>query len=195
MSFTDSDRDNSHMLTGLPVGGIHNIFLVALVHLPSPLAGPVSPGMLDQVINSYHHFNCSCRVSIFLTSCAAFIFIITVVAESPEVVVSGEGSGVTGTSYTLTCSVSLPIGIQEASPNIQWKRPNMLLSSSSSLTNTSRGFLATLQLQSLQSTDEGEYICLAGYYLGNISSPLVMNFATLHVNCKSTFEKVAPKLK
>ena len=96
--------------------------------------------------------------------------------ESPEVVVSGEGSGVTGTSYTLTCSVSLPSGVQEASPNIQWKRPNMMLSSSSSITNTSRGFLATLHLQSLQSTDEGEYICLAGYYLGNIASPLVMSF-------------------
>ena len=46
MSFTDSERDNSHMLTDLPVGGIHNISLVALIHLPSPLAGPVSPGML-----------------------------------------------------------------------------------------------------------------------------------------------------
>ena len=56
-------KDNSHKLTDLPVGGIHNIFLVALVDLPSPLAGPVSPGMLDQVINNYHHFNCSCRVS------------------------------------------------------------------------------------------------------------------------------------
>ena len=40
-----SERDNSHMLTDLPVGGIYNISLVALVHLPSPLAGPVSPGM------------------------------------------------------------------------------------------------------------------------------------------------------
>ena len=39
------ERDNSHILTDLPVGGIHNISLVALVHLPSHLAGPVSPGM------------------------------------------------------------------------------------------------------------------------------------------------------
>ena len=47
MSFRGGDRkeDNSHMLTDLPVGGIHNISLVALIHLPSPLAGPVSPGM------------------------------------------------------------------------------------------------------------------------------------------------------
>ena len=47
MSFSGSERreDNYHKLTGLPVGGIHNISLVALVHLPSPLAGPISPGI------------------------------------------------------------------------------------------------------------------------------------------------------
>ena len=47
VSFRGGDRkkDNSYMLTDLPVGGIYNISLLALVHLPSPLAGPVSPGM------------------------------------------------------------------------------------------------------------------------------------------------------
>ena len=46
VSFTDSgrSRDNSHLLTGLPVGGIHTISLVALVDLPSPVVGPVTPG-------------------------------------------------------------------------------------------------------------------------------------------------------
>ena len=38
-------EDNSHMLTGLLVGGIYNISLVALIQFPSPLAEPVSPGM------------------------------------------------------------------------------------------------------------------------------------------------------
>ena len=42
---TDSlERDNRHELTGLPVGGVHSISLVALVDLPSPVAGPVTPG-------------------------------------------------------------------------------------------------------------------------------------------------------
>ena len=111
---------------------------------------------------------------------------------------SGEGSGVTGTSYTLTCRVILPSGVQEASPNIEWKRPNMMLSSSSSITNTNRGFLATLQLQSLQPNNTGEYICLAGYYLGNIASAIVMNSTTLHVICKSvtaTYTSIFSKLK
>ena len=46
VSFTDRgrSRDNSHLLTGLPVGGIHTISLVALVDLPSPVVGPVAPG-------------------------------------------------------------------------------------------------------------------------------------------------------
>ena len=50
--------------------------------------------------------------------------IITVIAESPEVVVSGEGSGVAGTLYTLTCTVTLPSGYSGVVPDpqvyIQW---------------------------------------------------------------------------
>ena len=38
------ERDNRHELTGLPVGGVHSISLVALVDLPGPVAGPVTPG-------------------------------------------------------------------------------------------------------------------------------------------------------
>ena len=38
------ERDNRHQLTGLPVGGVHSISLVALADLPSPVAGPVTPG-------------------------------------------------------------------------------------------------------------------------------------------------------
>ena len=36
---TDSREDHTHELTGLPVGGIHSISLVALIHLPSPVVG------------------------------------------------------------------------------------------------------------------------------------------------------------
>ena len=38
------ERDNRHELTGLPVGGVYSISLVALVDLPSRVAGPVTPG-------------------------------------------------------------------------------------------------------------------------------------------------------
>ena len=45
------ERDNRHELTGLPVGGVHSISLVALVDLPSPVVGPVTPGRLN---NNYY---------------------------------------------------------------------------------------------------------------------------------------------
>ena len=41
---TDSRKDHTHELTDLPVGGIHSISLVALIDLPSPVVGPVTPG-------------------------------------------------------------------------------------------------------------------------------------------------------
>ena len=41
---TDSREDHTNELTGLPVGGIHSISLVALLDLPSPVVGPVTPG-------------------------------------------------------------------------------------------------------------------------------------------------------
>ena len=49
---TDSREDHTHELTGLPVGGIHSISLVALIDLPSPVVGPVTPG--EQIYCAMH---------------------------------------------------------------------------------------------------------------------------------------------
>ena len=93
--------------------------------------------------------------------------------EAPVMMnVSGDGSGVAGTSYSLTCTVILPPGVFQFSTYMQWKRPNMpFTTSSTSLTRT--GFTATLELPSLQSSDAGEYLCQASYSLGGYTSPLV----------------------
>ena len=37
---------NSYLLTGLPIGGVHNISIVAMRHLPSDVVGPVDPGIM-----------------------------------------------------------------------------------------------------------------------------------------------------
>ena len=97
--------------------------------------------------------------------------------------VSGEGSGVNGTSYSLTCQVTLPprVGV---SPNIQWKRPDMPFSQSVNISHTEGHFLATLQLPSLQSSDAGEYLCQASYSLGDYTSPLFNDSFTLNVTSK-----------
>ena len=51
---TDSREDHTHELTGLPAGGIHSISLVALVDLPSPVVGPVTPG--EYIVANLMHF-------------------------------------------------------------------------------------------------------------------------------------------
>ena len=35
---------NTYLLTGLPTGGVRNISIVAVRHLPNDVAGPVDPG-------------------------------------------------------------------------------------------------------------------------------------------------------
>ena len=100
--------------------------------------------------------------------------------------VSGEGSGVAGTSYSLTCIVKLLPGVARVSPNIQWKRPKMPFTPASTPLFTSVGFLATLQLPSLQTSDAGEYLCQANYSLGGYTSPLVNDTFILNVTGKPT---------
>ncbi|CAI8016766.1 hypothetical protein GBAR_LOCUS10262 [Geodia barretti] len=127
VSFADKrrSRDNSHLSTGLPVGGIHTIYLVALVDLPSPVA------------------------------------VIPVAAESPEVVVSGEGSGVVGTSYTLTCRVSLPSGVEPDSLDVQWLGPST--DEQTVDTTDNRELTSQLSLDQLSLAHGGDYTCTASY--------------------------------
>ena len=99
--------------------------------------------------------------------------------------VSGEGSGVAETSYSLTCQVRLPLGVNQVSPNIQWKRPDMPFTPAPITSLTIAGFLATLQFPTLQSSDAGEYLCQASYSLGGYTSPLVNSSFILGVICKS----------
>ena len=40
-----STGNNTYLLTGLPIGGVHSISIVAVRHLPSDVVGPVDPGL------------------------------------------------------------------------------------------------------------------------------------------------------
>ena len=97
--------------------------------------------------------------------------IITVIAESPEVVVSGEGSGVAGTSYTLTCTVSLPSGVAVPdSIDIQWlglpTQPQLVPRSPSGV------YITNVTLDSLPSNTT-RYTCTASYTTNGVSSRAV----------------------
>ena len=109
--------------------------------------------------------------------------------EAPVLVsVSGEGSGVAGTLYSLTCRVRLPLGVDQFLLNIQWKKPNMpfTLALHTPATHNPLLFTATLQHPSLQSSDAGEYLCQANYSLGGHTSPLVNDTFILDVTGKQT---------
>ena len=108
-------------------------------------------------------------------------FFVSVIEAPVLMSVSGEGSGVAGTSYSLTCIVRLPPGVYQVSLNIQWKRPNMSFTPAVITASTTIGFLATLQLPSLQSSDAGEYLCQTNYSLGGYTSPLINGSFTLNV--------------
>ena len=91
----------------------------------------------------------------------------TVVAESPEVVVSGEGSGVTGTSYTLTCRVSLPSGVEPDSLDIQW----LGLPTPQPVMISTGVYISNVTLNPLLPNNTG-YTCTASYISNGVSSRL-----------------------
>ena len=57
VAFTADSRYDvyTHDLTGLPAGRIQSISLVALVHLPSPVVGPVTPGKYIVANHAFHN--------------------------------------------------------------------------------------------------------------------------------------------
>ena len=157
-SFTLTEDQRSYLMMDLPLEVITNVYIVAVTkinrgnHLPSPVVGPASLGM------------CNCQ----LLWCY-FDNVITVIAESPEVVVSGERSGVAGNSYTLTCTVSLPSGVAVPdSIDIQWlglPPPQHEMISPGVYTAT-----LDIMLQNMS-----RYTCAASYTVNKVSSKLVQD--------------------
>ena len=111
------------------------------------------------------------------------------VVESPQVTLSGSGSRVAGTSYTLTCRVTLPSGVNlddTAPPNIQWLGPDTTtLTPTEPSQSNSSVYVSTVRLNPLQETHSGQYICRASYSLGGISSEEVTD--EMNVNVVSKF--------
>ena len=74
---------------------------------------------------------------------------------------SGEGSGVVGTSYTLTCRVSLPSGVEPDSLDIQWLGPST--DEQTVDTTDNRVVTSQLSLDPLSLAHGGDYTCTASY--------------------------------
>ena len=165
-----SSGDNTYLLTGPSIRTVHSIFIVAVsLHLPSNVVGPVDPGMCSLILLNH--------IIMMINSDA--------VVEPPEVQLTGSGSGVVGTSYTLTCTVTLPSGVQlddSVPPDIQWLGPNMTGYTPTGPSQISSSvYVSNITLNPLQETHSGRYSCSVSYCLGGISSDEVTDVILLIV--------------
>ena len=96
-------------------------------------------------------------------------------------VVSGEGSGVVGTSYTLSCRVSLPSGVEPDSLDIQW----LGLSTPEPVMISTGVYISTVTLDPLLPTTT-DYTCRASYTENGMSSEVVEESLTINFVSKST---------
>ena len=161
---------NTYLLTGLPIGGVHSISIVAVRHLPSDVVGPVDPGLCSHNLSIYYMYGCC------------------IVVEPPDVRLSGSGSRVAGTSFTLTCTVTPPTGVQFDSsfpPSIQWLGSDTTILTPTKPSQISSGvYISTVSLNPFQETHLGQYSCRASYRLGGVSSDVVADETSITVTCK-----------
>ena len=169
-SFTHSEDSGTFYHLALPPEGVHSISLVAVyqavantVYLPSLVAGPVDPGRLFTI------YYCLCHI-------------FTIAIAAPVVSVSGEGSGVAETSYSLTCRVSLPSGVEPDSLDIQWvglptPQP-VMISAGIHISNVN------VTLNPLPPTTT-PYTCRASYTENGVSSRIVEDSISINAVGKS----------
>ena len=113
-------------------------------------------------------------------------YMFTTVVEPPEVTLSGSGSRVAGTSYTLTCTVTPPTGVQFSDPpNVQWLWPDTrLLTPMNPSQISSDVYVSNITLNPLQETHSGQYSCSASYSLGGVSSEVVTEEMNITIKCE-----------
>ena len=93
-----------------------------------------------------------------------------------------DGSRVSGNAYTLTCTVTLPEDIQpDYPPTIQWQTPQSASYTEAISTISGCSCISTITLNSLQETDEGDYVCTASYGVGVFQSPTIMAITSVIV--------------
>ena len=161
-----------HLLTNVPPEGVHSISLVAInqaegniVYLPSLVAGPVDPSRLFTILLVPHLF--------------------TIAIAAPVMSVSGEGSEVAGTSYSLTCRVSLPSGVEPDSLDIQWVE----LPTPQPVMISTGVYISNVTLNPLPPTTTS-YTCRASYTENGVSSRIVEDSISVSVVSKSNHVRI-----
>ena len=98
------------------------------------------------------------------------------VVVTPVVSVSGEGLGVAGTSYSLTCRVSLPSGVEPDPLDIQWvglptPQPVMI---------SAGVYISNVTLNPLPPTTTS-YTCRASYTENGVFSRIIEDTISINV--------------
>ena len=90
------------------------------------------------------------------------------VLDPPSLAVIALGSAVAGSSFTLTCNVTLPTGVSET-PIVQWEGPG--LSTTGSVWGSGSTYTSQQTLDPLTLSQAGDYTCTATYTENGETSP------------------------
>ena len=89
--------------------------------------------------------------------------------SAPTVAVAGSGSATVGSSYTLTCTVTLPTGVA-VTPDVQWAGPGLSGNTTWTVTGSGGTYTSELPLNPLSPSHGGDYTCTATYTVGGQTS-------------------------
>ena len=99
---------------------------------------------------------------------------------APSVAVAGSGSATVGSSYTLTCTVTLPTGVA-GTPDVQWEGPGLSGDTTGTVTGSGGTYTSELSLDPLSPSHGGDYTCTATYTVDGQTSPEGSNTLTVTV--------------
>ena len=163
----------SYQLEGLDNGVEYSISVVALSpHLPSAVVGPVTP-------------TSACRPALVASSVCHDLLSISLALTEPTVsITDNSASAVVGSSYPLTCDVTIPDGVTiSGTPHVEFEGPG--LSATGVVTGSGSDFSST-ETVSLSLSSRGDYACSAQYFVDEDVSPKGIDTLTANVMSKTT---------
>ena len=95
--------------------------------------------------------------------------------------VAGSGSATVGSSYTLTCTVTLPTGVA-VTPDVQWEGPGLSGDTTGTVTGSGGTYTSELSLNPLSPSHGGNYTCTATFTVDGQTSPEGRNTTTVTVS-------------
>ena len=100
---------------------------------------------------------------------------------APSVAVTAPAPAIAGSSFTLTCTISLPAGVLVV-PDVRWQGPAVTAGSApSTVTGLGPTYTSELTINPLTLSHGGQYTCTASYTVDGGTSPHGTNTVILTV--------------